>query len=271
MNFGKLYNLNLSFVNAGGKVNHLLRLTSLSKTLKLLKRNEELINNRRNDTIFICGLGPSLADVDLDKITEIEADTLVVNHFFKMAESTKLKPTYYLMADAGFVKPKHRPALEKAIELYPNSKFIWNSSFPVRDSTIMDYDCDKYFIAMYNGYYIKPQKIDITKVTPAFGNCICVAIAFAMGVGYKRIILLGCDFNSFAFPHEVHCYDGGKENQAARRISLDMELFCYSFDATVHLKLAEYAMQNNVKILNATRGSLIDAYEKIDMPEIYKL
>ena len=71
MNFGKLYNLNLSFVNAGGKVNHLLRLTSLSKTLKLLKRNEELINNRRNDTIFICGLGPSLADVDLDKITEI--------------------------------------------------------------------------------------------------------------------------------------------------------------------------------------------------------
>ena len=270
MNFRTLYYLNLNFVNAGGKVKYVLRLPSLRKTLKLLKHNEELINGRKNDIIYICGLGPSLADVELDKLANVDADTLVVNYFVKMAETTKLKPTYYMMADAGFVSPKHRPALEKAIMTYPYSKFIWNSSFPTLDSSIMDYPCEKYFLAMYNGYYIKPRKFDITKITPAFGNCICTAIAFAIGVGYKRIVLLGCDFNSFAFPHEVHCYDGGKENKSARRISLDFELFCYSFDATVHLKLAEYARQQKIEIKNATRGSLIDAYEKIDIPELYK-
>lgn len=270
MNFGTLYNLNLVFVDAGGKVKSLMLLPSLYTTLKMLKRNEELIKNRKHDTIYICGLGPSLADVDLDKIADAEADSLVVNYFVKMAEKTKLKPTYYMMADAGFVSPKHRSALEKAVELYPNSKFIWNVSFPKRDVSIMDYPCDKYFLAMYNGYYITPKKFNITRITPAFGNCICVAIAFAIGVGYKKILLLGCDFNSFAFPHEVHCYDGGKENKAVRRISLDKELFCYSFDATVHLKLAEYAKQQGVDILNATRGSLIDAYERIDLPDLYK-
>ena len=271
MNFRTLYNLNLNFVNAGGKVKYILRFPSLYRTLKLLSRNEELIKNRRHDTIYICGLGPSLADVDLDKIAEIEdADSLVVNYFVKMADKTKLKPTYYFLADAGFAKPKHRPALEKAIELYPNSKFIWNSSFPVLDPSVMDYPCDKYFMAMYDGYYIKPKAFDIKKVTPAFGNVICAAIAFAIGTGYKKIVLLGCDFNSFAFQHEIHCYDGGKDNKAARRISLDFELFCYSFDATVHLRLAEYAKNENVEILNATRGSLIDAYERIVIPEIYK-
>lgn len=270
MNFRTLYNLNLEFVNAGGKTKYLLRLPSLRKTLHLLNKNEELIKGRKNDTIYICGLGPSLADVDLDKVNEQDADTLVVNHFFKMASSTNLSPTYYMMTDAGFISSRHRPALEKAIELYPNTKFIWNSSFPQLDPTVMDYSCDKYFMAMYNGYYINPKIIDITKVTPAFGNCICAAIAFAIGVGYKKIILLGCDFNSFAFPHEVHCYDGGKDNKGARRISLDYELFCYSFDATVHVQLSKYAKEKGIQIVNATRGSLIDAYDRVEIDELYK-
>lgn len=271
MNFRTLYNLNLEFVNLGGKVKYLLRLPSLHKTLGLLKKNSQLIENRKNDTIYICGLGPSLADVDLDKLQDQDCDTLVVNHFFKMSEQHKLRPTYYLMADAGFLKPQHRPSLERAISLYKDAKFIWNSSYPSSDPTVLDYPCEKYFIAMYNGYYIKPKQIDITKVTPALGNVICVAIGFAIGAGYKKIVLLGCDFNSFAFPHEVHCYDGGKENKAPRRVALDFELFTYSFDATVHLMLAEYAKLHGIDIQNATRGSLIDAYERIDYPELYRI
>lgn len=270
MTFKQLRLHNLSFVNFGGKIKYILRLPSLRRVLRLLKRNKQLINNRTHDIIYICGLGPSLADVDLDKVCKQNADTLVVNHFFKMASGTRLAPTYYMMADAGFISSKHRPALEKAIELYPNAKYIWNSSFPQLDPTVMDFPCDKYFMAMYNGYYIKPTNFDITKVTPAFGNCICAAIAFAIGVGYKKIILLGCDFNSFAFPNEVHCYDGGKDNKGARRISLAQELFSYSFDAAVHENLGKYAKMLDVEIVNATRGSLIDAYERVDMPELYK-
>lgn len=270
MNFRTLYNLNLEFVNAGGKVKYLLRLPSLRKTLRMLKKNNQLKDERKNDTIYICGLGPSLADVELDKLQSIDADTLVVNHFYKMSDKTILRPTYYFLADAGFLKQKHRPAFEKAIDMYSDTKFILNSSFLGIDPSIMNYPCEKYFMAMYNGYYIKPKKIDIAKIVPAFGNVICAAIGFAIGVGYKKIILLGCDFNSFAFPHEVHCYDGGIQNQGARRISMDMELFCYSFDATVHMNLSKMARNNGIQIINATRGSLIDAYEKIDMPILYK-
>lgn len=260
MNFRSLYKLNLQFVNAGGKFKYLLRLPSLNKTTALLKKNKELITNHKHDTIYICGLGPSLADVDLDKVAEKEADTLVVNHFFKMSKQTKLIPTYYFMADAGFMTPKHIDAFERAVSTYKESTFVWNSSFLKINPNVVNYNCNKLFIAMYNGYYISPKKIDITKVMPAFGNVICAAIAFAIGVGYKKIVLLGCDFNSFAFPHEIHCYDGGKDNKATRRISLDFELFCYSFDATVHLQLAKYAKLLGVEIVNSTKGSLIDAY-----------
>ena len=70
MDFRSLYRLNLLFINAGGKVKYLLRLPSLSKTKKLLKTNEEIIATRKHDTIYICGLGPSLADVDLDRLID---------------------------------------------------------------------------------------------------------------------------------------------------------------------------------------------------------
>lgn len=271
MNFRTLYTLNLEFVNLGGKVKYLLRLPSLRKTLRLLSKNKQLIDQRRNDTIYICGLGPSLGDVDLDKISEkVDADSLVVNRFIKMSSDTKLQPTYYLLVDNAFATQPVRQVLDDAVAMYPNSNFIWNANFPGLSPDIMNIDCKRYFIAMHNGYYNKPKEIDITKVTPAFGNCICAAIAFAIGVGYKKIILLGCDFNSFAFPHEVHCYDGGRNNLGARQIALDFELFCYSFDATIHLKLAEYALKNGVEIINSTKGSLIDAYPVVIDENLYK-
>ena len=39
-----------------------------------------------------------------------------------------------------------------------------------------------------------------------------------------------------------------------------LELFCYCFDASVHVQLAEYARTLGVEIINSTKGSLIDAY-----------
>lgn len=271
MDFRSLYRLNLLFINAGGKVKYLLRLPSLSKTKKLLKTNEEIIATRKHDTIYICGLGPSLADVDLDRLIDKDTDILVVNHFFKMAEKTKLRPTYYLMADTGFMKPKHIEAFNKAVEMYKkDTTFVWNTSFLSINPDLVNLDCKKTFLAMYNGYYIDPKKFELTKVMPAFGNVVCAAIAFAIGTGYKKIVLLGCDFNSFAFPHEVHCYDGGKENKAVRRISLGYELFCYCFDASVHVQLAEYARTLGVEIINSTKGSLIDAYPMNVDETLYK-
>ena len=190
MDFRSLYRLNLQIINAGGKIKYLLRLPLLSKTKELLKKNEEIIANRKHDTIYICGLGPSLADVDLDGLIDKDADTLVVNHFFKMAEKTKLRPTYYMMADAGFMKPKHIEAFKKAVEMYKKDTiFIWNTSFLNVNPDLINLDCKKTFLAMYNGFYIGPKKFELTKVMPAFGNVVCVAIAFAIGAGYKKIIL----------------------------------------------------------------------------------
>ena len=93
---------------------------------------------------------------------------------------------------------------------------------------------------------------------PAFGNIVCCAIGFALGLGYKRIILLGCDFNSFATQKVEHCYSESKDKPKLRPLS--MELFCYSFEAEMHNRLSVYADNHKIEILNGTPNSLIDSY-----------
>lgn len=270
MNFQLLYKLNLEFVNLGGYVKCILRLPSYWRVKKLLKKNSELVSNRKNDTCYILGLGPSLADVNLDKLQDMNVDTIVVNRFTKMAETTKLQPTYYMMVDNAFVIPPERKVLDEAVELFPSTNFIWNANFPMLDKSVLNLSCNKFFIAMYKGYYHKPKDIKVTDIMPAFGNCVCTAIGFAIGLGYKRIQLLGCDFNSFASQHQVHCYNGGKEGKTKRLYALDYELYAYAFDASVHLQLAQYAKTKGAEIINLTRGSLIDAYPRADISELYE-
>ena len=102
---------------------------------------------------------------------------------------------------------------------------------------------------------------------PAFGNVACTAIACAMALGYKKIVLLGCDFNSFASRSNNHCYT---DKNIDRLHKMSYELFCYSFNADMHDELQFYAMEHDIEIINSTKGSLIDAYPYVIDEELYK-
>ena len=102
---------------------------------------------------------------------------------------------------------------------------------------------------------------------PALGNVASAAILCAIGMGYKKIVLLGCDFNSFTTPFRSHCYSEPGER---KRIRLFFELFCYSFAADTHMEIAKYAEKMGVTIVNSTKGSLIDAYPLEIDESLYK-
>jgi hypothetical protein len=112
---------------------------------------------------------------------------------------------------------------------------------------------------MWSGIFKAEKSIDFTKNLPTLGNVMVVAIALALYVGYKEIILLGADFNSFASTSRKHCYT---EDNNVKLRSLSSELFMHSFVADTHYELRKYAEKHGVRIINATKGSLLDAYER---------
>lgn len=266
MNFQDLFDYNIKFVNLGGWLKYFIKLTTKRRLFKNLSRNKELLSKKSSDTCYICALGPSLKEVDLSKI---DGDTIVVNRFYKIGcEYPEFIPTFYLMIDALFQNEENKRDFLDCLKQYRGKKtsYLINSQLAGNKELISDED-NVYYLSCFKGLFNPQRDFSIDKVMPAFGNVACTAIACAMALGYKKIVLLGCDFNSFASTTRNHCY---AEKSESRLYRMSFELYCYSLVADMHDNLQKYASKNSVEIINSTKGSLIDAYKHEIIESLYK-
>lgn len=260
MGFKGLFRFNLAVVNFAGYFRAIQYFITDHYKYVVVKKNRFLIERKKSDVCYICALGPSLKNVDLAKI---KGDTMVVNRFYRTNEShPEFVPTYYLMYDASF-GGKYCSELEKAVDLYSDrgTFFLLNSKFAklgLQNERL-------YYLSAFRGLF-KGQNYRIDRIMPSFANVVGVAIGAAMGMGYKKIVLLGCDFNSFASPVSNHCY---KEKDNTRKIELWFELYRYALVAHGHNVINDYALEHGIEVVNSTKGSLIDAYPFKIEEEIY--
>ena len=225
-----------------------LRLPTYIRLKQNLKKNIKLKEIRTKDKCYIIGLGPSLKHVDFSKLED--GDLITVNSYYKDFHSINFKPMLHIMLD-WCVYSRDRWDLEAALEAFPDSYFLLNGKYY---EEILDKE-KSFWTCTWGSENVKGE-IDLTRLVPSFDNVICHAIYTAMYMGYKEIILLGCDFNSFASRKMTHSY-GDEE----RFLRMDQELFAYSFVANSHMKLSRYASDKGINIINATYNSLIDAYQ----------
>lgn len=249
-----IFKIIVSLINIVGWIRYIFRFPFNLKMRGVLKDNLKLTENSKNGVCYLCGLGPSLSEVNLDNL--IGEDVLVVNRFYRMADKTNLQPKYYLMVDNAVVEETHKDILATAVKTYPNSNFIFKTNFLTVNKKLKTEVKNSYYISSYKGYFSGNEELRIDKIMPALSNSVSVAIAFLMAIGYKKIVLLGCDFNSFASLKRVHCYDKNEK----RYISISQELFGFSFVAYEHMCLAKYAKKHGIEVVNGTANSLIDAY-----------
>lgn len=248
-----LFNLNILCFNVASKVLSLISLPKYINKRKIRLKNEELKGKKKSDKCYIIGLGPSLKNVDLDVI---DGDSIVVNHFYKVGKDKKFIPTYYLAVDNSFATKEHLSSIHEAIDLYKTA-----TTFVFSEKIVNKLEESK-FGPMYSVFgggklFNSSLEIDFTKRYPVGFNVMADAIMLAFYLGYKEVILLGADFNSFASQKSVHVYE---EEDDERKIELWKELFCYSIVSYVHKELQKYAKKHKLKIVNATKGSLIDSY-----------
>ena len=225
---------------------------------KELKRNKIFENIHKGERCYILGNGPSLKNVDLEKLEDKK--TFTTNYFYKYEKN--FKSSYHLMVDGAFYWKEHFEYTKK-IANDENIKFI----------TL--YDGKKKLDRAPNTYYIFPcyksdyKKIylDMSKPMTECVNVVLSAIQCAIYMGFSEIYLLGCDFNQFASMRPGHFYS---KEEKDRTVPMAQDLKYSSMAMYHHYKLEEVARSKNIKILNATEGSLIDAYERISLTELLK-
>lgn len=266
MNFKDLFNYNKVVINLGGYLKFLKYYTFNHNIVSSVSPKEKLLKNKHSNKCYICALGPSLKDVDFEAIN---GDTIVVNRFYKHGETLPgFVPNYYLMIDAAFGSQKNKEDFFDALKCYEgkNTLFLLNSKLSAFNE-LKKLNNNISYVSCCKGLFNSNKSFELGQVMPAFGNVACTAIAFAIALGYEEIYLLGCDFNSFASRKAVHCY---AEKDEKRQISLSYELYCYSLVAEMHEQLNNYATKKGVRIINTTKGSLIDAYTYQIDENLYK-
>ena len=233
------------------------------KEKNLISKNIVLKNSCKKHECFIIGNGPSLKFIDLSLIKDY--DTFTTNFFHK--SENNFVSTYHVMVDGGFYNQHFDYTLNayKDITNKTNTKFIFKTyAYDKLKNENVNLD-NAYFIHTKLMQYNKFLKLDMCEDMTACVNVVLAAIQCAIYMGYKKIYLIGCDFNQYASMKPTHFY--AKEAKE-RTVPMGVDLRWSSMAHFHHYALSNYARENDIEILNATEGSLIDAYERVKFDDI---
>ncbi|MCR2822018.1 6-hydroxymethylpterin diphosphokinase MptE-like protein [Lederbergia panacisoli] len=220
--------------------------------LKLIK------DKHKGERCFIVATGPSLKIQDLEKLHK--EVTFSMNSVCLAFDETEWRPTYYGIQDKGVYKK-----LESYIKNFnAECKFI-GDSISIHNNIPKDYYIfplnllnhsfshkkyntkfsDNAFAEIYDGYTITYSLIQI-----------------AVYMGVKEIYLLGADCN-YSSDMNHHFKDYGHVDPTFLS-SRDKMISAYKVAKT-------YADQNNIKIFNATRGGVLEVFDRVDFDSLFKV
>lgn len=238
--------------------------------------------------LVIMGNGPSLRrTIDNDYDWLCSHDLLAVNFAANTPDFFRLRPQYYVLADGHFFSGNAsdpnvarlwgeigkiswemtlwvpRKAIHLAKALVLNNKNIELKSFNL--TPIEGFKGVSHFL------------IDAGLGMPRPRNVMIPAIMVGIREGYKKIYLCGADHTwtqtlsvddeNFVVSVQPHFYkDNDKEHERVRSAYAGLHLHDVLGSMTIafrsYWQIADYAASKGVEIINATPGSMIDAFPR---------
>lgn len=226
-------------------------------------------DKHKGERCFIIGNGPSLKIEDLDSL--INEYTFAANRIYNFLSQTEWRPTYYLSVDRDVMRHSIQELNKydfKELFLATDMNFDMTKLKGKATRIFLD---NKFHVNKYNDLsaYICE---DVSKSFSDGYTVTFVAIQFAIYMGFKKIYLLGMDFNFSTMISSSgkkivnkdvkdHFYE--KKYQATVPCFYDNNLYAYNV-------AKEYADSHDIKILNATRGGKLEVFERVDFDSIIK-
>ncbi len=247
-----------------------------------MKRLTKLKDKFNGERIFIIGNGPSLNDINMKKLAN--EYTFSFNRAYIAYKEWGFKPSFYSCIDK-VVLPDNKQEINSMIlnETYSKTLFFfpdWGSDYLISS---------KQTFFLQSSYKIVFED-NLDELSILF-NVGATSIQIAVYLGFKEIILLGCDCNYVEKPNDVIVNE--QESKRVGNIAYssindtDPNHFCPTYfgkgkkysipDALGHLSgwqevkkwVDLYNMQNTecIHIRNASRRSKLDFFEYIDFDE----
>lgn len=234
----------------------------------------------------ILGNGPSLKDaLNNNEVRWRDTDVMCVNMFCQDVNFWLLKPRFYFVSDPAYFMP-NSDRLHKLVDILVTNlaKVDWDMYF-VTGANIPE--C-KLMSEIQNNKHIKVINVNCTQVSgyksfrhfiyrhylgmPRCQTIINMALTSAINMGYNNVFLYGADHswtkdlrvddNNVVCYGDSHVYNTNIQViKKEYNIAFLLDAFAKMFQS--HYLIEEYAESRGVKIFNCTKGSFIDAYERM--------
>lgn len=271
------------FVNKLGQ-----SLASLIKVGLMSKGASESSNIGKGKSLIILGNGPSLRKtLDEDMEWLMAHDLMAVNFAALSPEFFKLRPRYYILADGHFFNSYSTDSNVR--KLWENfGKVNWNMTLLLPNKYkhfahplmmhLEDIKTRWFNLTPVEGFrWLKLMLFSSGKGMPRPRNVLIPAIMEGIRLGYSRIYLCGADHSwtktldvdneNYVISIQPHFYeDNEEEHKRLRETYKGLHLHDVLGSMTIAFKsyweIADYARKKKVEIINATPGSMIDAFER---------
>lgn len=238
--------------------------------------------------LVVMGNGPSLrTTIDNDSEWLCSNDLMAVNFAANTPDFLSLRPQYYMLADGHFFSGKTTD---------PNVERLWEEIGRV--SWKMTLWVPRKYLHLAKALVLNNPNITLKtfNLTPIEGikgvshalfdaglgmprprNVMIPAIMAAIREGYRKIYLCGADHTwtrtlsvddeNFVVSVQPHFYkDNEKEHERVRAAYAGLHLHDVLGSMTIafrsYWQLADYARSRGIEIINATPGSMIDAFPR---------
>lgn len=239
--------------NIGSDMKFLLRF----ELRRLLRSNAIYCNRHSGERCFILGTGPSLAGLTSAQVAALSAECVfAVNSIYKTPVLDSISPKYYTLMDNHYWGIASYTFGEIAKKYRDNMPVFITD---IRARCVMPNGVDCIYLYAKN-YPIDVVRYDLSGNLSATMNVIGFSILAAIYMGFKEIHLLGCDYTSFCSRVSAHCYDDQDEIDTLPSHNLAFYLKYYHLTTEFHYLIAVLAREKGVKIVNLSKGSLLDAY-----------
>ena len=264
-------------------------MASLLKVVLLSKGVSVSMKKENGKEIIIMGNGPSLRqtiDRDLDWL--ITHDLMAVNFAAITPDFFKLRPKYYILADNHFFNSlQSDPNVSKMWKAFQSVSWEMTLLVPVKFKHLvapLTINCPELKLRYFNltpieGYSVVTHGLFSAGLgMPRPRNVLIPAIMEAIRMGYEKIFICGADHSwtktldvdddNFVVSVQPHFYkDNEDEHKRVRETYQGLKLHDVLGSMVVAFKsywqIADYARKKGVTVLNATPGSMIDAFPKI--------
>ena len=238
--------------------------------------------------IVIMGNGPSLRQtIDNDSEWLLSHDLMAVNFAANTPDFFNLRPAYYVLADGHFFSGTQTDP--NVAKLWQEMKKIsWKMTLWIPSKTLplakaLTLHNDNITLKTFNLTPLEGNKALVHRLMdaglgmPRPRNVMIPAIMAAIREGFKKIWLCGADHTwtrtlsvddeNFVVSIQPHFYeDNEKEHERVRSTYAGLHLHDVLGSMTVafrsYWEIADYARARGIEIINATPGSMIDAFPR---------